>query len=93
MRLFPGGIRSAIIDSGMSTQMQWGIDFDRGLVRLLDRIFEGCAADPVCEREISGIGRHFHRLARKLTRDPMVIDVPDFRAAPREDRCRTAGGW
>jgi pimeloyl-ACP methyl ester carboxylesterase len=35
MRLFPGGIRSAVVDSGQSPQHLWDLDFYRGLNELL----------------------------------------------------------
>lgn len=82
MRLFPDGIRSAVIDSGISTQTLWGLDYDRGVHRMLERVFAGCAADEACDQRFPGIRAKFYRLVRQLQREPAVIRFRDFEPKP-----------
>jgi pimeloyl-ACP methyl ester carboxylesterase len=82
MRRHPEGIRSAIIDSGFSTQMLWGLDYDRGLVRMLNRVFAGCAADADCAARYPGIRQRFYSLVRELQRAPVRVTLPDFEPEP-----------
>lgn len=83
MRLFPDGIRSAIIDSGQSTQMLEPLDYARGDTEVLERVFAGCAANAGCSR----VSRHPHRVLRP--RPPAAGTAgdrgdPGLRAAARQ---------
>ncbi len=91
MRLFPDGIRSAIIDSGISTQVRWGPDFDRGVVRMLNSVFAGCAADARCDARFPGIRAKFYALVRRLQREPALIKVPRFEPEPVAVKVSGAG--
>jgi pimeloyl-ACP methyl ester carboxylesterase len=82
MRMFPAGVRSAIIDSGISTQMLWGLDYDRGLVEELERIFAGCRANAACNATYPGIRHAFYALVERLNARPKTIAFPDFRPEP-----------
>ena len=91
MRLHPAGIRSAIIDSGMSPQMDYGLDWDRGQVAELESIFSGCDADARCRSAYPDIGRRFHELVDELDRRPLEITIPDFQPRPVELQLDGAG--
>ncbi len=91
MRLHPAGIRSAIIDSGMSTQLDYGLDWDRGQVVELESILTGCAADPGCSSTYPSIGPRFHQLVDQLNRRPVAITLPDFQPRPVKLRLDGAG--
>ena len=82
MRMFPGGIRSAVIDSGMSTQMLWGLDYDRGMARELESIFAGCAANAACNAKYPGIRSVFFAMVSELNQHPATISFPDFQPHP-----------
>src|SRR3954451_4196493 len=62
MRLYPGGIRSAILDSGQSTQMLEPLDYARGYRLQLERIFAGCEANAGCNAAYPGIRALFYDL-------------------------------
>jgi pimeloyl-ACP methyl ester carboxylesterase len=89
MRLFPHGIRSAIVDSGQSPNMLWGLDHDRGLAEMLESIFSACRANAVCQSTYPGIRRAFHRKLARLNRHPVTFSIPDF--LPRPVRLRVDG--
>ena len=82
MRLFPGGIRSAVVDSGQSPQHLWGLDYYRGLNELLERVFAGCAANAACNAAYPNIRSVFFDLVHRLQRHPAVIPIPDFQPRP-----------
>jgi pimeloyl-ACP methyl ester carboxylesterase len=82
MRLFPQGIRSAVIDSGIAPHILWGLDYDRGLARMLESIFAGCRANAECRATYPGIRRLFYHLVHRLQRHPITITFPDFQPHP-----------
>lgn len=82
MRRFPGGIRSAIIDSGSAPNDVWALDYHVGAVQILNRVFAGCKANPACRSAYPGIRRLFERKARQLNRNPVLIDIPRMRPEP-----------
>ena len=82
LRMFPGGIRSAVIDSGTSTNVLWGLDYDRGRVAQLERVFAGCRANPACRATYPGIRRKFYRLVREYNRHPLYLTIEDFEPEP-----------
>ena len=90
MRLFPGGIRSSIIDSGMSSNALWVLDVDRGLVAMLDSIFAGCQANVACRAAYPGIRDLFYDKVAELTRTPAMITIPDFQ--PHQVKVEVDGG-
>lgn len=82
MRLYPQALRSAVIDSGMSTQMLWGLDYDRGLAEELDSVFAQCAADAACNSRYPGLRHAFFRMVRRLQSRPVTITFPRFKPQP-----------
>lgn len=82
LRLYPQALRSVVIDSGMSTQMLWGLDYDRGLAEELDAIFAGCRANAACNDRYPGLRHAFFRKVAQLQRHPATITLPDFRPHP-----------
>jgi pimeloyl-ACP methyl ester carboxylesterase len=89
MRLYPKGIRSAIIDSGQSVQHLGELDYLRGLTQELERVFAGCAANPACNATYPGIRTVFFSLVDDLQEHPRVIALPDF--TPQPVKLRVAG--
>jgi pimeloyl-ACP methyl ester carboxylesterase len=82
MRLFPDGIRSAIVDSGQSPQGLWGLDYLRGFNEELDSIFAGCAANAACNAAYPNLRKVFYDLVHKLQAHPVAVPIPDFDPVP-----------
>jgi pimeloyl-ACP methyl ester carboxylesterase len=76
MRLYPRGIRSAIIDSGISPTHRLDLDFMRGQAQELERMFAGCAANPACNATYPKLRDVFFDLVHKLQKHPAMISVP-----------------
>ena len=91
MRLFPGGIRSAVVDSGQSPQHLWGLDYLRGLNELLERVFAGCAANAACNAAYPNLRGVFFDLVHRLQAHPVAVRIPDFQ--PRPVTVRVDGVW
>jgi len=91
MRLFPGGIRSAIIDSGQSAQHLPGLDYARGLREELEAIFAGCAANTTCSASYPHMREVFYDLVDRLQAHPVTISFPDFLPDPLAIRLDGAG--
>lgn len=77
MRLYPEGIRSAVIDSGLPTQGHVGLDFWRGGQELLEKIFAGCAANAACNALYPGLRGSFYALVKQLNDHPAHVTIPD----------------
>ena len=82
MRLYPEGIRSAILDSGMPAQVQDGLDFWRGGAEMLEKIFAGCAANAACNAAYPGLRASFYELVKRLEAHPARITIPDVGGKP-----------
>jgi len=82
MRLYPDGIRSAIIDSGIPTQVQDGLDFWRGGTEMLEKIFAGCAANAACNASYPGLRSSFYDFVGRLQAHPARITIPDVGGKP-----------
>ena len=82
MRLYGDGIRSSVIDSGQSTQMLWGLDYDRGLSRQLAAVFRGCRANASCNAAYPGLRHAFYRKVHSLQAHPVTISLPQFEPRP-----------
>ena len=65
MRLFPDGIRSAVIDSGIPSNAEYGLDFLRGETDLANRVFAGCEANRACRGRYPDLRRDFYRRVRR----------------------------
>jgi len=60
MRLYPEGIRSVILDSGVGNQFEMrGPDEWRGFSRTLEMVFAGCAANAACEAAYPNLRTRF----------------------------------
>jgi pimeloyl-ACP methyl ester carboxylesterase len=75
MRLYPGGIRSAVLDSPQSNTFAGGLDYLRGKVDLLERWFAGCAANAACAARYPNIRGRFYDLVDSLQADPIDVTV------------------
>lgn len=82
LRLFPGHIRSVILDSAASTSMLWGLDYDRGLNQELEAIFAGCRANDACRAAYPGIRHRFYAMVDELNAHPRMITLPQFKPHP-----------
>jgi pimeloyl-ACP methyl ester carboxylesterase len=82
MRLYPGGIRSAVLDSPQDAQYLGELDDIRGLNEELERVFAGCASNAACNAAYPGIRARFLDLAHQLQQHPEVVSIPAFEPNP-----------
>ena len=75
MRLYPGGIRSAVLDSPQNPAMNIAPDYYRGHAALFERVFAGCAANTACARTYPNLRDVFYRQMQKLQDHPQNITV------------------
>lgn len=82
LRLFPDGIRSAVIDSAIPSNVEWGTDFLRGETALARRVLTGCRANTECRATYPGLRRKFFRTVSELNEHPIKVRIPAFRPEP-----------
>jgi pimeloyl-ACP methyl ester carboxylesterase len=73
MRLYPGGIRSAVLDSPQNSAMNIAPDYIRGKRDNLERAFAGCAAFPKCAQRYPGLRTKFYDLVHQLQANPVDV--------------------
>ncbi len=77
MRLFPEGLRSVILDSAVSPLFEFrGPDSWRGLNRVLEMVFAGCAANQACASAYPKLRARFYRRVEALRQDPITVEIP-----------------
>jgi pimeloyl-ACP methyl ester carboxylesterase len=77
MRDYPGGVRSVVLESTLPLEVNYdevGVD---GIIRGLDLLFAGCAADPACAAAFPRLETDFYDLVRKANSSPISIGVKD----------------
>ena len=77
MRLYPEGIRSVVLDSPSSNDNLRVVDRWRTSNRLLEKVFTGCAADPVCAGRYADLRSVFYGLINRLQLNPVDVPIPN----------------
>lgn len=82
LRQFPGSIRSAVFDSPIPSNAEWGVDFLLGETAMAERIFAGCRASQACRTAYPGLERRFFRMVDRLNEHPRLVSIPAFLPHP-----------
>lgn len=82
MRLFPGDIRSAVLDSTQSPTMLGAVDYARGNKEVLERVFAGCRSNAACDAKYPDIRALFLEQVAELQRHPLLVTNNDFEPQP-----------
>jgi pimeloyl-ACP methyl ester carboxylesterase len=75
MRDHPQIVRSAIIDSGYPMEIYISTEFALSAARAFDLIFDGCAADPVCQNNYPDLERTFYKVIDELNNNPVPLTL------------------
>jgi len=75
MRDHPEGLRSVILDSVAPPQVNLYLDATANADRAFNVLFEGCAADVVCNSLYPNLRTVFYDLAEHLDRQPVTVQV------------------
>ncbi|MEP6947352.1 MAG: alpha/beta hydrolase [Acidobacteriota bacterium] len=85
MRYFPKGIRSVVIESTLSPEVNYdevGVD---GVVRSLNELFASCRADADCAAAYPDLEKEFYAVVAKLNRGPVSVSTKDPASAAMFD--------
>lgn len=78
MRLFPGDLRSVVLDS--TVPMQFNL-FDQSAAltqHAFDTLFQGCAASKKCNQSYPHLDRVFYQLVTQLNEQPVTIQDAQY---------------
>jgi len=75
MRLFPGDLRSVILDSTLPPQANLVADSPHATIRAFDVLFHGCEADPHCNATYPHLQAIFYHLVTDLNRSPITFQA------------------
>jgi len=75
LRDYPQGVRSAILDSVLSPNVDFFETANTNAERSLDLLFERCAADARCSAKFPNLEADFYSLAEKLNQEPIMATV------------------
>jgi pimeloyl-ACP methyl ester carboxylesterase len=73
MRLFPGDIRSVILDSVVPSQENLFKDAGKDTQHAFDVLFQGCAADVACNNAYPHLADRFYQLVKKWDDQPVTF--------------------
>jgi len=82
MRYYPSGIRSVILESTLSPEINYdevGVD---GVVRSLNEMFAGCKADTDCNAAYPDLEKEFYTVVKRLDDKPVTFSTKD----PKSDK-------
>src|SRR5262245_9096292 len=77
MRDTPEHIRSVILDSTVPVQENGAVNFAMDLEYALNRLFDGCAADPACDAAYPNLEETFYSLVHQLDAAPATLRPVD----------------
>lgn len=77
MRNHPEGLRSVILDSVVSTDINFISETSSSEARVFGEVFAACAADPACRRQYPDLEERFFALVRQYNDNPITIEVVD----------------
>lgn len=78
MRLYPGSLRSVILDGVVPPQTNFILTVAKTEDQSFTRLFSTCQADPVCNKEYPNLEQVFFDLVDQLNKTPARITVTDM---------------
>jgi pimeloyl-ACP methyl ester carboxylesterase len=76
LRMYPGQVRSLILDGVVPQDQALGIHVARDAQQSLDLIFSRCEADPLCRETFPGLPQAFQELLDRLDQNPVEVVLP-----------------
>lgn len=77
MRDYPEGVRSVILDSVYPPHINSWEEYGNITPVVMQTLFDGCAADPVCDEAYPDLGNVFYELADTLDTQPAEYEAED----------------
>ena len=74
-----GRLRSVVLDAVYPPDVDLYAETPANFERALDRLFESCAANPVCNANYPDLGATFFETVDRLNRDPVPSTMTDLR--------------
>lgn len=75
MRLNPGALRSVVLDAVVPPQLSFIADIGQSQQRAFEALFDGCAADPACNRAYPNLRDRFYALVAAWNAAPVRIPL------------------
>ena len=77
MRNHPEGLRSVILDSVVTTDINFISETAQSEARVLGEVFAACAADAVCREQYPNLEERFYALIRQYDANPITLSLTD----------------
>jgi pimeloyl-ACP methyl ester carboxylesterase len=75
LRLYPEGVRSAILDSCYPPQVNLYTDYPHVVDRVFSLVFDECAADPECSQKYPDLEALFYQTVDDLDANPVSVQI------------------
>ena len=85
MRNHPEGLRSVILDSVVSTDVNFISETSQSEERVLSEVFDACAADPVCNEQYPDLEQRFYALVRQYDENPITVSLTNSETGETHD--------
>ena len=76
LRQYPQRVRAVVLDGVAPPDWPLGLTVGRDAQRALDLVFDGCAADPACQKAFPNLRDSFNALLQGLERQPVTLTLP-----------------
>lgn len=77
MRRYPSGLRSVILDAVYPPDVDLYVEAPANFERALDRLFEACAANEVCNSAHPDLRATFFDMVQRLNTAPVLLETED----------------
>jgi pimeloyl-ACP methyl ester carboxylesterase len=92
MRNHPEGLRAVILDSVVSTDINFLSETPESENRVFQEVFVACEADPECARQYPNLEERFYALVRQLEENPITLTLEDPETGERYDASLSGAG-
>lgn len=75
MRRYPEGLRSVVLEAVYPPDVDLYVEAPANFNRALERLFESCAANDVCQREYPDLRQVFFDTVARLNADPVTSEI------------------
>ncbi len=92
MRNHPEGLRAVVLDSVVSTDINFLSETPRSEDRVLREVFAACTADPECAEQYPDLEERYYGLVRQFNENPVTLTLTDPTTGERYEALLSGDG-
>jgi pimeloyl-ACP methyl ester carboxylesterase len=92
MRNHPEGLRAVVLDSVVSTDVNFLSETPQSEDRVFGEVFAACSADPECSQQYPNLEERYYALVRQFNENPATLTLTDPKTGERYEALLTGDG-